>query len=373
MRREVSQASQVVSEVFMSLATLLRSGQIVALGVTSTLAARSLREELLRRDELSRTLHLWGASKYWDVLLGDRRCLSWRCHKWCALPPMPEARVGAVCAMIGRYIYVCGGSRHGQPTNALERLCLERGRWEPLPPLLGRRRVDAEGTAVGVLDGQLFVCGGLGFDGTTASSCADCFDPEEHFWETLPAMPQRRYRAAAAVACGQLYICGGSDGGPGGAPLSSVIRFDRGVGAWEAMPPMIERRGGPAAIFANGSIYVGDCSDQGAQPVVPVFDCRLWLGADMPSSLISGERFNMETTRWSRCPPGLLTTPGASVASVMNSCLYICGGSAHGPSLHGDARRVAGTEHAALVAGDRGTEEPAASAGSRMLRRNWTT
>jgi len=360
-------APHVLGELFLPLATFLRLGQAMALGVASRTTGARLREELARRDHLSKTLYVWGADHYWDLYFHPeaKNCTAFNRRQWCALPPMPEARSGVVCALVGKFLYVCGGSRRGRPTNSLERLNLETGRWEILPPLLGRRRVDADCTAAAVMDGQLYICGGLEFDGLDASDCADFFDPEHHVWETLPAMPEPRCCAAAVVADSRLFLCGGSRGGRSLAPLNSVIRFGRASSKWEKLPPMLEKRSGSTAIYANQNIYIAPCGLRK--------EAELGAGFD-PVLLTSGERLNTQTLRWSRCPPELLSDPRASPGAIMSGCLYICGGSAQGPQMHGRVCRVVGTEvrlaSSAAAAAARG-----AGGGThhRALRRNWTT
>jgi len=352
-------ASDVLVELFLPIAAFLVPGATSALGRTWRSTARRFQEELARRDALSKTLYIWGATNLWDSLLHLTPGLAWKPRSWSALPPMTEARTEAVCALIGRSLYVCGGVRRGHGTNAAERLDLRTGKWSPLPPLLGRRRVDSESAAAAVLDGALYICGGLSFDGMKASNCVDRFDPEQLHWEELPSMPEPRCRAAAAVVDSHLYICGGSEG-KGGPALDSVVRLDTKNRVWESLPPMIERRCGLSAIVANRNLYVG------------CHDALCGSGMEAPLVVTSQERFNVEMKRWSRCPPGLLSTPGASAAAAIRDCLYICGGSAHGQA-HGAIApaRIAGTEQ------QEQQPRPVAAAGTpggtRMLRRHWTT
>lgn len=328
----------IVVGLFLPVASFLRHRDIQPLGAACRSSARALEDELSRRDALSKTLHLWGANDFWDAFFAASTRLDWARGCWRALPPMAEARTRPLCALVGTYLYVCGGSFRGRPTSAVERLDLEAMAWEALPPMPSPRRVDADGSAAVVLGGQLYICGGLSLDGCTGSCCADRLDTERLCWETLPPMPQPRYRTAAVLAGDFLYMCGGSEGGRGACPVSSVVRFDREANAWESLPSMIEKRSGSDAVFANKNIYVGSCAHIGTQGVMQ-------LSA-------SGERFNTETRRWSRCPPGLLCTPGALAAAVASGCLFVCEGTAHGPSPRGccsDAKRVAGTEHVAAT------------------------
>mmetsp|Transcript_145616 Transcript_145616/g.363213 ORF Transcript_145616/g.363213 Transcript_145616/m.363213 type:complete len:386 (+) Transcript_145616:73-1230(+) len=363
---------QVISELFLPIASLLEPSCMASLGAISRSAAARLREELARRDGLSQTLYVWGSSSHWDLLIGTLPCVDFRRQRWCPLPPMSEARTGPSCALIGRFLYVCGGSRRGLPTNSAERLDLAKGKWEALPPLLGRRCVGvAGGSSAAVVGEKLYICGGLAFGGSMASSCVDRFDPENFTWEALPPMPGRRCFAAAAVVEDSLYICGGSDGSrSGGLPLSSVLRFDVQTDKWETAPPMIEKRWGATAIVANKTVYVGQCErrSHAAETTTPIM-------------LTAGERLNTETGRWSRCPPSLLSTPGACAAAAATGCLYVCGGSASGLSRARErASRVVGSEafaqtlSAAAPAAVAAAASPTAtSVATRALRRNLTT
>lgn len=339
----------VIAEFFVQLGPSLQLIEVCTASRTSKLASEGCRQELSRREVLSRTLFLWGRSKHWDLLFRPANSMAWKLGQWNALPAMAEGRTDVACAMIANFIYVCGGLRRGRATNSFERLSLERGVWETLPPLLGRRRVDT-GAIVSVMTGHLYICGGLEFDGSGASSCVDRFYPDCNYWETLEDMPVRRCHAASIVFENQLYICGGSEDGK--TPLNSVLRFDPAGPSWKWLPQMLERRCCASAVAANGNIYVGQC------------DLRAFNGGhDSPNLLTSGERLNMQSRLWSRCAPGLLCSPGASVAAVFANSLYICGGSSAGRPMWDQAARVVGTER----------EDQPPTRGARILRRNATT
>jgi len=339
--------------------------ELAALGRVSKGTARRVREEFARRDDASRSLHLWANDSYWDKTFSG--IPGWRAEQWNALPPMEERRVDALCAMLGDGLYVCGGSRRGVATNAVERLRFSRWTWETLPPILGRRRVDFEAAAA-VLNGQLYIIGGLDFSRLHASSCGDRFDPEHNHWETLPPMPARRRGAAATASSDCVLVCGGCSHGRASEEMhgssgasNSVLSFRPKNFLWEEKPPMLERRFNAEAVVVNGSLYVGQR------------DAIVTAGlASVPFPLSLGERFNMVTERWSRCAPGLLCSVGSSVASVLHGCLYLqqshlsaCPSSPRGYSI----MRVASSE----PKGEEGENRGTALARSRVLRRNRTT
>jgi len=349
--------ASVTCELFVHIGMGLHLQDIAASAATSRGFAGSVREELARREVATHRLHAWSNHPDWHLALKNLSGLDHKQRQWKALPPMLDGRVGAVCAMIGSFLYVIGGCRHGRPTNAVERLNLDRGAWEALPPLLGRRRVDAD-ASVAVLGGHLYVCGGTGFDGVSASSCVDRFDPEQCYWEILDPMPAKRRGAAAAILSDRLYICGGV--GPEGSGLA-VLSYDPLKASWELMPPMLDEHYRAQAVVANGTIYVG----QRFCPPPLFAGSSKYHQSETMAALTQGERFQATTRTWSRCMGTLFSSPGSSVALVMSSCLYFCEAPCNGRSFR---------ERCLLVAGTERHEKPISTGGggSRVLRRNHT-
>lgn len=336
---EPCEPALIVDQLFEPIGCGLLLRDVAAVGSTTRTLTVRAREELMRRDVASRQLRAWGSHPHWDVALLQVSNFDWKPRQWKALPPMLDTRVDAICAIIANSIYICGGSRRGQPTMAAERLNLDSGDWECLPPLLSRRRVDGD-AAVAVMGGQLYICGGLNFDRTSASTAIDRFDPEHCHWEMLPSMPERRRGAAAAVLGERLYVCGG--GSMDGSGLA-VLAFEPNNDAWELLPPMLDKHYRPLAVVANGTIYVGqrDCRKAGPHGN----DLHIGGGCGgSPFVLAQGERFHAGTRTWTRCLGALLSSPGASVAAVMSSCLYLCEAASDGRSIGERCVRVAGSE-----------------------------
>lgn len=354
-----TEPASVTCELFVHIGMGLHLPDIAASAATSRGLAGCVREELARRDAATHRLHAWSNHPDWHLAFKNVCGLDRKERQWKALPPLLDGRSGAVCAMIGNFIYVVGGCRHGRPTNAVERLSLDRGTWEALPPLLGRRRVDAD-ASVAVLGGHLYVCGGTGFDGVSASSCVDRFDPEQWFWEVLDPMPAKRRGAAAVVLSERLYICGGV--GPEGSGLE-VLSFDPVKASWELLPPMLDEHYRAQAVVANGTIYVGQ------RFCPPPFSAgsSKYHQSEAMSALTQGERFQATTRTWSRCMGTLFSSPGSSVALVMSSCLYLCEASCNGRSMSERCLLVAGTERY-----DTATSTGGGGSRRRVLGRNHT-
>ena len=78
----------------------------------------------------------------------------------------------------------------------------------------------ADGQAVAVVDGLLYVCGGMDMS-PPALGTVGRFDPRVRKWEWgLPEMQRARCFAAAGGLGGRLYVCGGE--GFAGDHLASV-------------------------------------------------------------------------------------------------------------------------------------------------------
>eukprot|EP00427_Karlodinium_veneficum_P024350 CAMPEP_0169115626 /NCGR_PEP_ID=MMETSP1015-20121227/29439_1 /TAXON_ID=342587 /ORGANISM="Karlodinium micrum, Strain CCMP2283" /LENGTH=357 /DNA_ID=CAMNT_0009178083 /DNA_START=122 /DNA_END=1195 /DNA_ORIENTATION=- len=347
----------VIHELFAPIGSFFLLPAVAEFAAASRASAARVREELQRRDTASRWLRVWGNHPHWESSLMRVCGLDYKPRQWNVLPPMIDGRTDFLCALCDKHIYVCGGVRRGHPTNAVERLV--QGKWEILPPLLGRRRVDGD-ASIAVLQGKLYICGGLSFDGTSASGCVDRFDPSHCHWETLAPMPASRRGAASAVLGDRLYLCGGS---PKGSDMG-VLSFSPETCEWDTLPPMLNRHYRAQAVTANGTIYVGQ-RDSNPPPCAGAYShLGDKEGVIAPFLLANGERFNTETRTWSRCMSALLSSPGASVSAVMSSCLYLC----ESPS---DARTV--SQRCVRVIASERSGGTSASGGPRALRRNHTT
>jgi N-acetylneuraminic acid mutarotase len=74
-----------------------------------------------------------------------------------------------------------------------------------------------------VVNGRIYVIGG--WNGVTALSTVEEYDPATNSWRTLAPMPTARYGLATAVVDGNIYAIGGDWGGAGGNLQSANEEF----------------------------------------------------------------------------------------------------------------------------------------------------
>lgn len=73
-------------------------------------------------------------------------------------------------------------------------------------------------------------------------------------WEAVAPLPAPRTAAAVAVLDGRLYVLGGV--GPGGAVLGSALRYDPVAAAWSPIATLREARAGATAVVYGGRIVL---------------------------------------------------------------------------------------------------------------------
>jgi len=172
---------------------------------------------------------------------------------WEAMPPMLAPRQRFSGGAVGGRLYVCGGF-NDQDTSALsttERFDPATCTWEALRSMSQQRA----SSVAGVLGSRLYVCGGVRNDlgGAGELRSVECFEPCAHTWQVMPPMFGQRASAAATVLDGRLYVCGGISGME---ILSSVECFDPEAGSWAAEPWMLVGRFCAMAASAGGCIYI---------------------------------------------------------------------------------------------------------------------
>jgi N-acetylneuraminic acid mutarotase len=92
---------------------------------------------------------------------------------------------------------------------------------------------------VAVVDGKLYVVGGVDDTNTTLSS-VECFDLSTGVWSGVAPISTERYYHGVAVVDGKLYAMGGGDNTT--TILSSVECFDPSTGQWSATAAMSTAR-----------------------------------------------------------------------------------------------------------------------------------
>ena len=174
-----------------------------------------------------------------------------------------------------------------------------RGIWSTLPPVPSPRQE----VAFDVLDGKLYIIGGIGGD-----SAVEAFNSETGDWEELPDLPRGLHHGSAAAVGGKIYSIGGfASGGPiFGTPLAEVFEFDPSRASWEARAPLPSPRGGLMSLALNGLIYaIG--------------------GRDQSNSFTNVDVFDPDLNAWS--PAASLPVPLDHLAAAMvDGRIYVAGG-----------------------------------------------
>lgn len=141
------------------------------------------------------------------------------------------------------------------------------------------------GAAVG-LDGRVYVAGGLGANGPLAD--AEVYDPSTNTWTAIAPMSTPRAKSAlVADARGHMIAIGGYADAPNGSTqiLSFVEEYDPSANKWSPMPALPEGRyAASAAIDGDGALYVlGGMNDQPrVPPVLMLYASQIWgLGPQM--------------------------------------------------------------------------------------------
>ncbi len=129
-------------------------------------------------------------------------------------------------------------------------------------------------SAIGVIDNQIYVAGGLGPGG--AQPWVDVLDPSTGVWTALPDAPRAFDHAGYGVVGGKLVVAAGRNGSIP-SYVDGVHILDPATGVWSDGAPIPTARGGVASAVHGGKLYVfggeGDPDSPGRVfPQVEVYD-----------------------------------------------------------------------------------------------------
>lgn len=174
-------------------------------------------------------------------------------ESWSARAEKPTPVSQAQAVLLGEKIYIPGGrAPDGQAVNVLDIYDPRQDRWEqgaPLPAAL-------YGYALAALEGRLYLFGG--WDGSRALATVYRYDPAQDQWQARSDLPAARAYAAAAVTGGKILLAGGWDGR---AVLSAVdwyypARDGSGDAPWESRPALPQPRWRMAAASMADLVYL---------------------------------------------------------------------------------------------------------------------
>ncbi len=171
---------------------------------------------------------------------------------WAALPALPRGpRQETAVVALGRSIYVLGGfDRASAVVPTVEAFDVDTGAWRDvaaLPEPL--HHVNAA-----VVDGKLYVLGGLRTLSFTPVGRSYVYDPAGNSWTPRAAMPAGSERGAACTGAiaGKIFLAGGFAGGA----VKTLSAYDVAADSWEAgLPdlPEVTDHGAGVAVTVNGA------------------------------------------------------------------------------------------------------------------------
>ena len=184
--------------------------------------------------------------------------------------PSGQERGSSGVGVIDGKIYLAGGLRNDSVAD-FSRFDPSTGSSESLAVVPERR----DHLAAGVIDGKFILAGGRGGAITSITGRVDVYDPLTGKWGPAAAMPTPRAGTAGAVLGGKLYVFGGE----GNAAVSSGVfsqteAYDFATNTWEKLAPMSTPRQGTGAVALGDTIYVpGGATKQafGAVAIVEAF------------------------------------------------------------------------------------------------------
>lgn len=182
-----------------------------------------------------------------------------------------------------------------------------------------------------VLDGKIYVAGGLLSPNTGYSAHFESWDESQAKWTRLATLPEARHHIALAAANGRLWGIGGFSGGfPNWRARSSVFWYEPATDRWHTGPDLTQPRAEGVAAAVQGKVYL--------------------IGGRIPS-VASASHFNdhQDTVlaevldpasgRWSRVPDAP-TARNSAASAVIDGRIYVVGGRTALKQADGSLRQV---------------------------------
>lgn len=176
---------------------------------------------------------------------------------------------------------VAGDTRGGEPSGAPGDDLAHLPTWEPV----GGLQTPRDDFATAVVDGRIWVLGGMTGDRGNRLTSIEVYDPDTRTWNTSDIEVPAGLASFEGVAVGgRIFVFGGLD--ETSRPTDFAAVLDTSTGAWQRLPDLPHRRYAHTVTLHDGRIYViGGESVAGPVPQVDVFDVRStsWsLGTPMP-------------------------------------------------------------------------------------------
>lgn len=200
-------------------------------------------------------------------------------------------------------------------------------RWEAAAPAgVARQELYPE-----VLDGKLYVAGGLLSPNTGYSAHFEAWDPARRRWTRLATLPEARHHIALAATDGRLWGIGGFSGGfPNWRAQASVHWYAPDADRWHPGPGLTQPRAEGIAAAVQGKIYL-----VGGR--VPAFAGASHFN-DHEDTVLA-EVLDPATGRWSRLPDAP-TARNSAASAVIDGRIFVVGGRSAQKQADGSLRQV---------------------------------
>ncbi len=200
-------------------------------------------------------------------------------------------------------------------------------RWEKAAPAgVARQELYPE-----VLDGRIYVAGGLLSPNTGYSAHFESWDETQARWTRLATLPQARHHIALAAANGRIWGIGGFSGGfPNWRAEKSVFWYDPAADRWHQGPDLPQARAEGVAAAVQGKVYViGGRIASG--PGASHFNDH--------QDTVLAEVLDPASGRWSRLPDAP-TARNSAASVVIDGLIYVVGGRTALKQADGSLRQV---------------------------------
>ncbi|KAI8516083.1 protein homodimerization [Branchiostoma belcheri] len=204
-------------------------------------------------------------------------------HQWTDLPPIPEKRRDSRAVLVGKKVYVIGGS-FLLPVKRIDGYNVATGKWFKLRAMLELAR---DCPAVCALNGKIYISGGTANHGMSAMDLVEELDPVTERIKQIETLTTGRYEHGMVSLRGHLWVIGGAAGNSHNPQiLKSCEKCNpKWTKRWVEVPSMHQARKGHAVVVFKDSIYaIGGLSTDNA-----VLD--------------TCEVFSAAYNTWSKCAP----------------------------------------------------------------------
>jgi N-acetylneuraminic acid mutarotase len=191
---------------------------------------------------------------------------------WATKAPMPNDRVFHCAGAVDGKIYVFGGSQYVNHVNQGNPIGVDV--YDPATDTWtkkGRMRLPRAFAAAGVVNGNIYLFGGIAGPDISASpgSTTDMYDPATDTWKPLAGYV--RACSGICVVDNKIYVMGS---GSWQGCLSRTDVYDPATYTWQTGPTLSKAKSFMGASLVGGKIYIVGGSDAGAgqawQPISTV-------------------------------------------------------------------------------------------------------